>query len=502
METEAVAAIAERCSDLLSRLDGVWTGLPLAADGGGSVETLRQLLGGPPDLVVRPVGTQVWVLYLKTIVDPGRIEQALIRPLSLAAQSGAPLAAGFGGDVSALHTYGDALQALLAAQALVLGADQAGALAVSVANWPKRPPSEPPSEVVSQGPHIGFIESLDVNLALLRHLIPDRRLRWEQFQVGDRNQGEGALVYVEGLVRPGLLDEVHRQLARIRPSFASDASMLAQWLSPRAYLFPTIGVSERPDTTMAALLEGRVALFVDGSPVALLVPQVFAHLLHVPEDYYMRSFGATIERTFRLFGLILALTVTPLYVALVTVNLELVPTPLYLTITEARLSVPLSTLSEVLLLELIVEVIRQAGLRLPNSLGQPVAIIGAVVIGQSAVIAGLVSSPAVVVVALGFIISFVVPSLATVTALRTLRFPLIFLAAVFGVLGIAGGMMLLFIYLSAIESFGVPYLAPIAPLRPRGLQDVLWRRPLTGMRRSFAARPRRAPTVRRRGDAA
>jgi hypothetical protein len=343
--------------------------------------------------------------------------------------------------------------------------------------------------MAAQGPHSGFIELLETNLALLRHRIPDVRLRLEDVRLGQRTPTRAALLHLDGLVEPALLARVRRRLRRIAPSFTVDAAMLGEWLAPRsARLFPVVGRTERPDRAAAALLEGRVVLLASGSPTALLLPTVLAHEIHVPEDYYEKPWPAVLARGVRLLGILMAVSVSALYVAFATVNQELIPTSLYVSIAQARRGVPIPLLVEVLLLEIVVDIIRQAGLRLPGPVGQSISIIGAVVIGQSAVMAGIISAPSIVVVAFCFIASFTIPSTELVQALRALRFPLILFSGAFGLFGWTLGLLLILGYLSSLDSFGVPYLAPLTPTRPRGWQDMLLRAPLPRMRRSFVAR--------------
>ncbi|MCL6595140.1 MAG: spore germination protein [Firmicutes bacterium] len=490
MDTLDLREVAALCDDALDEADGLSARLPIRQAGAADVERIRRLLGAPADLRVRRIGKAVRAVYLETIVDPRRLDDEVVRPFSRALlRSGERPSAPPG--FEAVRTYGEAADALLAGKAVVILAGADGAWVWDVARWPQRQPQEPPAELVSQGPHLGFVEDLATNLALLRKEVPSRRMRVETLAIGRRSRTRVAVVYVQGLARLDLLTEVRRRLSHVEADFITDSGMLSQWLVPRSYLFPAVHTTERPDVAASAVLEGRVIILCDGSPTIVIVPQVFADILHVPEDYYIRPLGATIERTIRFMGFLTALVVSPLYVALLTVNLQLVPTPLFLSIAQARSNVPIPVAAEVLLLEILVEVIRQAGLRVPSSLGQSVSIIGAIVIGQSAVIAGLFSAPAVVVVSLSFIVSFIVPSRDAAMALRLLRFPLILLAAAFGLFGMMWGLMLLLIYLCAIDSFGVPYLAPVSPRRLRGLQDVLWRRPLPAMRRSFLARPPR-----------
>lgn len=491
MADSAFRELSDRCSALQARVESVFLGLALAGE--DAPTTLRDALGDPPDLVERKVG-RVRLLYLSTIVHLPRIEEAVIHPLTTASAASAataetPVAETFASHGSALRTFQDAVDALLGGKVVLLMRDQAGGYALPVTNWPKREIAEPAAEFIARGPHLGFIEDLDTNIALLRQGIHDRRLRWEHIPTGQRSGTRGALVYMEGLVPPRILQKARRHLAWSRPSFTTDSAMLGQWLVPRSGLFlPTVGSTERPDRAVAALLEGRVLLLASGSPTALLVPNVFAHLLQVPEDYYQSPIYTLMNRLVRVLGMIVASLASPLLVALTTLNHDLIPTRLFLAIAQSRRAVPVPIALEVLTLEVTVEVIREAGVRLPSPVGQSVSIIGAVVIGQSALMAGLVSAPVLVVVALAFIASFVLPSSTLVVAVRAMRYPLILLAAALGLYGLTLGLLLDLIYLCALDSFGVPYLAPLVPLRARGLQDTLWRRTLPALRRAFYAR--------------
>ena len=481
-----VADLFARCSVVLSMIDEALSDMPMVGDGAERATRLRSMLGDPADLRVRTIGAAGRVLYLATIVDEAHLEASLLQPLAGTARGASERA--LLAHLVPVRTYAEALEAILSGKAIALTAQPPGAFAADVAKWPNRVPSEPAAEVITRGPHTGFVESLDDNIALIRQGVPDPHLRYERFTVATRSGTEGAMLYIEGVVSPKVLERVRAALDRALASVVTDASMLAQHLSPTAHLFPTVGTTERPDVAYGSLLEGRIVMFTSGSPTALLLPQVFAYLLAVPEDYYQRSLPATFNRTFRLIGLFATTTVAALYVALTTINPELIPTPLFLSISQSRLGVPMPLVFEILALEAVIELIRQAGLRLPSAFGQSISVVGAVVIGQSAVMAGLLSAPAVVVVSLEFIASFIVPSQTTAMTARILRFPLILLAAAFGLFGLSLGLMLLFVYLCTLESFGVPYLAPFLPLRRRGLQDALIRLPLRRLRRSFISR--------------
>lgn len=480
--------VAVLCERIMENIDEVITSLPI--DPAAAAALVADLLGHPPDFNVRDLPTGVQLVFLDSIVNQQRVEEAIIRPL-IEGRTGGHFTAAQPAGVS---TYGDAVTALLGGNVLV--ASGSGIVAVSMDHWPKRQPSEPPAEIVPQGPHTGFVEDMEVNMALLRHLIQDRRLRCRRILLGERSPSVTVLVHLEGTARTDTVRHVERRLRAVAraESFATDTEMVAEWLTRiSGSLFPTMEATERPDVAAAALHEGRVLVLMDGSPVAVMAPTVFVHLIQAPIDYYNRSFDAWTKRLIRLAALGLSVLASPVFVAVVTVNQELVPARLFVSVAQNSQGVPLPTLMEVLVMEVIVEMVQEAGLRMPGALGQTVSIVGAIVIGQSAVMAGLLSAPVVVVVSLAYIASTAVPSLNARKALRVLRYPLILLGAWLGLFGVMWGLTLLALYLLALESFGTPYLAPIAPRRPRGLQDAIRRIPLTDMRRSFLARRRRMP---------
>jgi len=477
---ESVADIVTQAGRLDTRLAASDPGAVLT--GPGDLDGLRALLGGTPDVVVRPVANEAAIAFLRDIVDSARMETAVVAPLEREGQIPA------GAECRPVATLGEAAQALLDGACVLV--DRHGAsVAMPMAKWPVRTPAEPPSETVVDGPHNGFVEDLSTNIALLRQRIRNPSLRWEAHRIGGQDGSRAALLYMDGMARLDLLRRVRRALRRSRPRFLTDTLMLRAWLTPKTGpLFPTVDNTGRVDVTVAALMEGRVAVLVDASPTALLAPFTFDQMFHAAEDDYHPRLSVGVIRMFRFGAFLAALLASSVYVALVSMDQELVPTSLYTSIIQARQSVPLAPVLEILVLEVVIEFIQLAGLRLPGSLGQAVSIVGAVIVGQSAVIAGLVSAPSIVVVAFSFIVSFVVPSRDGRQAVRLVRYPMIALAAMFGIFGIGLGLVVLMAYLASLTSFGVPYLAPTAPYRSRGALDTVAPSYLPAGRRPFTLR--------------
>lgn len=246
-------------------------------------------------------------------------------------------------------------------------------------------------------------------------------------------------------------------------------------------LFPLVEYTERPDKVAGSLAEGRVAILVDNTPMTLIVPTTFVSLLQASEDYNNAFLFASFVRILRFISLNIALLLPAVTVAIMTFHQEIIPDKLMDIIITNRKELPLPIYGEIVLMEMFFEILREAGVRLPRTIGQSVSIVGGLVIGQATVNAGFVGYIAVIVVSLTAVASFVIPSYAAGTAIRILRFGLIILAAFLGGVGIMMGLMFILFYLCGLRSFGVPYLSPIAPLSPRDLKDTFIRAPWWAM---------------------
>jgi spore germination protein KA/spore germination protein len=353
------------------------------------------------------------------------------------------------------------------------------ALSFSALSVESRQVAEPTNESVVQGPHESTVESLQKNLGLLR-----MRLRSPHFKIvknhgGGESQTEFAYGFVEGKVDLGLLKEFRNRLERIQGLEILETSFIEQLIEDSAYSpFPQHRYTERPDTAAAALLEGKIAILVQGSGSILLCPGKFTEFFQSSEDYYQRTVFSSVIRILRIAAFIIALTLPSLYIALTTYHPELIPTILLLAVIDAREGIPLPAFFEALLMEFFFELLREAGVRLPKSIGSAVSIVGALVIGDAAISAGIASPIMVVVVALTGIASFTIPQYNFAIALRILRFPLMVSAALLGGFGMMVCFLLILLHLCSLRTLGQPYLAPLAPLRLAQFRDVVIRAPL------------------------
>lgn len=338
-------------------------------------------------------------------------------------------------------------------------------------------------ETVLAGQAVLFIEGTPKAIISSRR-IKSCRLKMEVLKIGTLTQTDVAIFYIDGIVNDKLVREVKKRLERIEIDGVLESGYLEEFIEddPNS-IFPQVNTTERPDRLCACLMEGRVGILVDNTPMCLIVPATFPQLLQSPEDYYNRFPYATFTRVLRVITMNIALLLPSLYIAVLTFHQEMLPTPLLISIAGQREGVPFPAFLEALMMELVFEFLREAGVRLPRPIGQAVSIVGALVIGQAAVSAGLVSSAMVMVVSLTAIASFTIPTISGSYVIRLLRFPIMILAASFGLFGVMVGLMAVLIHICQLRSFGVPYLAPLAPLKFSELKDTFIRMPWWAMTR-------------------
>lgn len=356
------------------------------------------------------------------------------------------------------------------------------ALSLSLRGYEERGVEEPPSEQLVRGPRDGFVESVRINMALLRRKLRDPNLRLELLRVGRRTNTDVALCYIDDIANPKLVEEIRTRINGIDIEGVLESGYLEQIIEDHHFSpFPQIQNTERADRCIANLLEGRVAILVDGTPFCLLLPSVFNQFYQAPEDYYERFLIATLVRAIRVIALFFSLLFTSLYVALISFHSEMLPSRFAVAVAGGRAGVPFPSVAEALFMELAMEILREAGLRLPRPMGQTISIVGALIIGEAAVRAGIVSPLMVIVVALTTIGSFAVPSYSAAIALRIVKFPIILAAGTFGLYGLMLAIIGLVVHLCSLKSLGIPYLSPLAPMRPDDVKDTLYRMPLWSM---------------------
>lgn len=457
-----------------------------------NLRLIEDYVGPNADLVIRRIagaGRKAAVLYFDGMCDKDAVSEFVIKPLLAAGED--DLAQGSSGiAASVLHVADwqerDTVQSLLnnvfSGDLGLLFDGTATALVSDLKGYDRRGISEPQTEIVVRGSREGFIENMKTNMALLRRRIKTPNLCFEPTKLGTETNTDVCVAYISGLADPAVVAEVKRRIAAIKSDSVLESGYIEQLIEDEPLSpFPTIANSEKPDKVAAKLLEGRVAVLVDGTPFVLTMPTVFVENFQSAEDYYSRPYMASLVRCLRFVSFVLAIYAPAVYVAVCSFHTELIPTLLMLNMWQAAGSTPLSAGWSVLFYSLIYEVVREAGIRLPRPVGAAISIVGGLVIGDMAVSAGLISAPVVIIVAFTAIAMFVVDALTDVATL--LRFAFIILAWWLGWWGMVLGTVLLLLHLVSLRSFGVAYFAPFAPLIPYQLGDTLVRVPLWLMNR-------------------
>ena len=461
------------------------------------LQHLRSLFHDSSDLVIRrfrlpiPEDLELAMFYIDGLVDTRVVDQDIMRSLlhlsrmESVAEKLKPgnaldkikaylLAAG---EIEASGEIKNILHTILSGDTVLLISGSKEAIIVNSRGFETRGVQEPTIEAVVRGPREGFSENIRTNTGLIRRRIKDPDLVVETAIIGRRTGTDIAFLYIKDIANPNIVADIKAQVQNIEIDAVLESGYVEQLVKAHgASLFPQMQATERPDKAAAGILEGRVAIIVDGSPFVLLAPVVWIQFFQSPEDYYEHSWLSSFIRLIRLAATVFSLFLSGIYVALTSFHPEMIPTTLALALAAARTGVPFSLLAEILIMELLVEIIREASVRLPGPIGPTVGIVGGLILGEASVRAGIVSPLTVIVVAITAIGSFATPNQSTAISIRLLRFPFIFLGASFGLIGITAGIILLVIHLAGLESWGIPYMAPYAPYDPTGQGDTVLRR--------------------------
>lgn len=375
-------------------------------------------------------------------------------------------------------TFEDVINAVLSGDTFCFFEESNQGLIIASKGWDTRSVEEPATEQVVRGPRDGFTENVRTNTALVRRRIKDPNLRIEGLNIGTRTKTSINIGYIKGVVKDGLVDEIHSRLSKIDIDGILESNYIEELIRDSPYSpFSTIMSTERPDKVASGLLEGRAAIFIDNTPFVIIVPTHFWDFLQASDDFYLQYMTGSFFRIIRFIAFIISLTLPSIYVLLTSFHQEMIPTALALTIASGREIIPFPVLIEALLMEIAFELMREAGLRMPKPIGQAVSIVGSLVIGQAAVQAGLVSPFMVIIVALTGISSFTIPNFSASYSIRLVRFPLLIASGTLGLLGFIGMFFILAIHALTIRSFGESYLSPLAPFVPSDQKDSLFRVP-------------------------
>ncbi|CAI6067671.1 spore germination protein [Cohnella sp. JJ-181] len=454
---------------------------------------LKQRFHPSSDIVFRAFAlqdrTMLMLVYLDGMANVDSIETQVLRPL---------LHGGLPDGIDRLQSLAEALRRewvplanvttetsmeglvkqVLQGNVGILADGEASALVAQVQAYEQRSIQEPSKEATLRGSKEGFVENMRTNQSLLRRRIVHADLKMESFTVGKYTQTEVALVYMQGLADEKVLESVRERLQKIELDGVIDSSYIEEWIENSSFsLFSQIQNTERPDIVSASLLQGKVALLTNGTPFALILPVSFWAGLQSADDYFERFVFVMLTRFIRYVMTFISFALPAIYVSLSTFHPEMVPSYLMISIATARENSPFPTVIEVFLMMFVFDGLQEAGVHLPNQLGPVVSIIGALVIGQAAVEAGIISTPIIIVISLTGVAAYTIPRYSAALPFRLLRYLLLFISGMFGFVGFAFGLIFLLIHLVMLESFGLPFLSPVAPLDGKRIKDLFIRYP-------------------------
>lgn len=380
-------------------------------------------------------------------------------------------------DIDIAENMSEVISQLVSGKIILFLEWEKKALIIGAPGWKERTIEEPITEAVVRGPREGFVESIETNMIMVRKRIRHPDLRFKTVTLGTKTHTRVVISYIEGIANQEIVEEVKRRLENINTDFLYDSGLVEEYIEDAPFsIFPTVGITEKPDIAVSRILEGRVAIFVDNTPVILTVPQLLINPFQKSDDYYSRPFYVSLIRLIRVLAFLTATMLPGVAIALMNFHTELIPTPLLISLVESREGVPFPLVYEVLFILLMYEWLREAGIRMPRPIGQAVNIIGAVILGETAVTAGFVGAPMVIIIAIAAIASFIIPFFYDTIAILRLLF--IIASSLFGFYGLLVLGMVIVTHLASLRSFGIPYTAPLFPLTFKDLTDSIIRLPI------------------------
>lgn len=426
-------------------------------------------------------GSKIAVFGIAYLIDTDKLESSLLDSLlshvetwtSHSLLNDIPL-----GNGSTTTSMEEVLNQLLAGDVFIYVEEEQEIVYYPLYKEEKRSIEPSQSESIIVGPQLAFTESLSTNLNILRQHIISTDLVLEKIIVGNKIPREVRIAYLKSTANEVDVDTLRQRIQDLDVDELEDSTMLKHYIEDSSLsIFPQFYITELPNRLSYSIQEGKIGVLVENSPLSFIAPSTFFSFFESMEDIYMRWSVGSALRILRMFATVAALLLTPLYVAVVTFQYELIPTELLVTIGQSRAAVPFPPIIEAILIELLIELLREAGARLPTKVGQTMGIVGGIVIGQAAVEAGLTSNILIIVVAMSALASFTTPSYLMGTSFRVLRFPMILLAGFFGLIGLMFGICLILIHLLKLTSLGRPYLAPFYPLKLQDFNKVFFRSP-------------------------
>ncbi len=451
------------------------------------IDKIKKQLNNNPDILVREIivsNKKISMIFLKSTIDKMLLVQSIISPLI-----------DYKGEVTLDNLKNEVLKVIeiekvtkkdfvknvIRNKVLLFVEGENDALCLDVEYFPTRQPAEPPTSPTIQGPREGFTESVKTTIALIRKQLPTKHLIIKNYFVGELTHTQITMFYLDNLADKKLIKKIEKKIKKINTDAILDSHYIINYLSDRPNsLFEQFGLTEKPDIVTAKILEGRVAIAVDGSPIVITIPFMIMEDLQNSNDYYTNSHYTSFIRFIRALGIIMATVVPGVYLSFRLYHYKVVPLKYILTINATTQNLPFTPFIEMLFILILFQMLYEVSLRLPRYLGLATSIVGALVLGDTGVQAGLISSPGIIVIALSLISMYAIPNQAP--QLTILRFIFLMIGGTLGLFGIIGGMVYFINYLNTMNEFDTPNLAPYSPRIKNDLQDALTRQPISKMK--------------------
>lgn len=451
------------------------------------IESLKKQLNYSSDIesrIIQSGAVRIGMVYLKSMIDDALFIKGICEPISQAKNISIQTLINDIIKTAEIKKITDAgaVQKILSGAVVIFLENEQELAAADIQDYPARTPTEPPTSAVIQGPREGFVEDIKTNITLIRRRFYSENLVINEMKVGKQTSTKIVIAYIKGVANKHIVKEVKSRIKSIDVDGVVDSHFILKYLEDRPNsLFKQVGNIEKPDIVAAKMLEGKVAIIVDGSPMVLTVPFVFFEELQSSNDYYNNHVYASFIRIVRVIGMMIAVLVPGVYIGLRIHHQNVIPIKFLITIINSTKGLPFTPFLEMLFIALLFQILYEVSLRLPNYLGLATSIVGALILGDTGVKAGLISPPGVIIVALAKIALYTVPEEAY--QLTILQYLFLIIGGSLGMLGVIGLFLYLIIYLSSIDPYGVPYLAPFAPKVLNDLQDAMFMQTTKSMKK-------------------
>ncbi|MCL2322689.1 MAG: spore germination protein [Oscillospiraceae bacterium] len=453
---------------------------------------IKKLMQDNSDIVYRDInfkGTKLTLIYIDGMASKDLLNNYIIEPLVKFDKNNESEFQDIesfitASDFKAFNDLEVAINMMLSGDTILLVDGKEEVNVIATRSWPNRGVSEPRGESGLRGPLDGFTETVRFNTALIRRRIRDTRLVVKSKSIGVRSKTDCAIMYIDDIVNPDIVTEVNKRLDDIHIDAILDSGYIEQLIEDNKFsIFPQIQSTERPDVVAGALYEGRVAIIIDNSPYALIVPTIFANFFQSADDYYLSFLQGMYSRVLRYLSVFLTTMLPALYISITTYNSSIIPSKLAYSIAQARATVPFPSLVETLIMEISLQLVVEAILRTPKIISSTIGIVGGLIIGQAAVTAGIVSPFMIIIISITTLTSLTTPNISLNTTYRYIRLAMIFASYFMGLYGILVVFIVVLLHLSNLKSFGVSYLAPLNTFRTNDFKDYIFRTPLHKMRK-------------------